>query len=38
VVPVAGLDQIYQQAQNTAKPFGSGNFSKRCNDKEIITG
>jgi hypothetical protein len=38
VVPVVGLEQIDLKPQNTAKPFGSGNFSKRCNDKEIITG
>jgi hypothetical protein len=38
VVPVVGLEQIDLNPQNTAKPFGSGNFSKRCNDKVIITG
>jgi len=37
LVPVAGLGQIFQLSQSPAKLFGSGNFSKRCNDKEIIT-
>jgi hypothetical protein len=38
MVPVVGLDQIAQLSKTTAKPFGSGNFSKCCNDKEIISG
>jgi hypothetical protein len=36
MVPVVGLDQNFQFSQIRPKPFGSGNFYKRCNGNDFI--